>query len=124
MLVRLLIRFVLLALIIGVVAEIVPGIDVHGGFGSLLWIALVFSLVNLILGTILRLLSLPFVIITFGLFLLVIDAALLGLTAWLTSDLDVDGFWSAVLGGFLIALFSWLAELILPIRPRRRAVVS
>jgi putative membrane protein len=124
MLVRLLIRFVLLALIIGVVAEIVPGIDVHGGFGSLLWIALVFSLVNLILGTILRLLSLPFIIITFGLFLLVIDAALLGLTAWLTSDLDVDGFWSAVLGGFLIALFSWLAELILPIRPRRRAVVS
>ncbi|HEY7010835.1 MAG TPA: phage holin family protein [Jatrophihabitantaceae bacterium] len=124
MLVRLLIRFVLLALIIGVVAEVVPGIHVHGGFGSLLWIALIFSLVNLILGTILRLLSLPFIIVTFGLFLLVIDAALLGFTAWLTSDLDVDGFWSAVLGGFLIAIFSWLAELILPIRPRRRQVAS
>jgi putative membrane protein len=123
MLVRLLIRFVLLALIIGVVANIVPGITVDGGFGSLLWIALIFSLVNLILGTILRLLSLPFIIVTFGLFLLVIDAALLGFTAWLTSDLDVDGFWSAVLGGFLIAVFSWLAELILPIRPRRREVV-
>ena len=122
MLVRLLLRFVLLALIIGIVAEIVPGIHVHGGFGSLLWIALIFSLVNLILGTILRLLSLPFIIVTFGLFLLVIDAALLGFTAWLTSDLDVDGFWSAVLGGFLIAIFSWLAELILPIRPRRREV--
>lgn len=123
MLVRLLIRFVLLALIIGLVAEIVSGIHVNGGFGSLLWIALVFSLVNLILGPILRLLTLPFIVVTFGLFLLVIDAALLGLTAWLTSDLDIDGFWWAVLGGFLIAIFSWLAELILPIRPRRRDAV-
>jgi putative membrane protein len=123
MLVRLLIRFVLLALIIGLVAEIVSGIHVNGGFGSLLWIALIFSLVNLILGPILRLLTLPFIVVTLGLFLLVIDAALLGLTAWLTSDLDIDGFWWAVLGGFLIALFSWLAELILPIRPRRREAV-
>jgi putative membrane protein len=124
MLLRLLIRFVVLALIIGLVAEIVPGIHVHGGFGSLLWIAFLFSLVNLILGPIARLLSLPFILVTLGLFLLVIDAALLGLTAAITSHLDIDGFWWAVLGGLLIAIFSWLAELILPVRPRNREAVA
>ena len=118
MLLRLLIRFVLLALIIGLVAAIVQGIHVDGGFGTLLWIALLFSLVNLIVGPILRLLSLPFVVLTLGLFLLVVNAALLGLTAALTSRLDVDGFWNAVLGGLLIAIFSWLAELILPLDDR------
>lgn len=118
MLLRLLIRFVVLALIIGLVAGLLSGIHVHGGFITLLWIALLFSLVNLILGPILRLLSLPFIIVTFGLFLLVIDAALLGLTALLTSRLDIDGFWWAVLGGALIAFFSWLAEIILPLRGR------
>jgi putative membrane protein len=115
MVIKLLIRLVVLALIIGLVAEIVPGIHVHGGFGSLLGIALLFSLVNLIIGPILRLLSLPFIVLTLGLFLLVIDAALLGLTASLTSHLDVDGFWYAVLGGLLIAIFGWLAELLLPL---------
>jgi putative membrane protein len=123
MILRLLIRLVVLALIIGLVAEIVPGIHVHGGFGSLLWIAVVFSIVNLIVGPILRLLSLPFIVLTLGLFLLVIDAALLGLTAWLTNDLDVDGFWYAVLGGLLIAIFSWLAELLLPL-DKRDAIVG
>jgi putative membrane protein len=115
-LLRLLIRFVVLALIIGLVAKIVPGIHVHGGFGSLLWIALLFSLVNLIVGPILHLLSLPLIVLTLGLFLLVVNAALLGLTALLTSQLDIDGFWDAVLGGLLIAVFSWLAELIIPLK--------
>jgi putative membrane protein len=123
-LLRLVIRFVVLALIIGLVAEIVPGIDVHGGFGWLLWIALIFSLVNLILGPLLRLLTLPIIVVTLGLFLLIINAALLGLTALLTSHLDIDGFWPAVLGGLLIAVFSWLAELILPLRRGDRAVVG
>ncbi len=113
--VRVLVRIVVLALIIGLVAEIVGGIHVHGGFVSLLWIAVVFSLVNVILGPIFRLLGLPFIIVTLGLFLLVIDAALLAITAGLTSDLDVDGFWWAVLGGMLIAIFSALAEAVLPL---------
>lgn len=117
---RLLLRLVVLAIIIGLVAWLVSGIHVSGGFPSLLWIAVLFSVVNLILGTILRLLSLPFIILTFGLFLLLINAALLAITAGLSSDLAVDNFWSALLGGFLIAFFSWLAELVLPLRERRR----
>jgi putative membrane protein len=117
---RLAIRLIVVAVIIGIVAAIVPGIHVHGGFVWLLWIALIFSLVNLILGPILHLLSLPLIILTLGLFLLLINAAMLAITAGLTKHLDVDSFGAAVLGGLLIAVFSWLAELILPIRPRRR----
>ena len=114
MIVRLAVRLVVLAAIIYVVARIVPGIHVHGSVVWLLWVALIFSVVNLILGPIFRLLSLPFIIITLGLFLLVVNAGLLAITAALTSHLTVDNFGSAVLGGFLIALFSWLAELLLP----------
>jgi len=126
MLIRLLIRLVILAAIIDIVARIVPGIHVHGSFLWLLWVALIFSVVNLILGPLFKLLSLPFILVTLGLFLLVVNAALLGITAALTSHLTIDNFWSAVLGGFLIALFSSLAELLLPLfgrkeRSRRRA---
>jgi putative membrane protein len=122
MIIRLAIRLVVLAAIIYAVARIVPGIHVHGSVVWLLWVALIFSVVNLILGPIFRLLSLPFIVITLGLFLLVVNAGLLAITATLTSHLDVDNFGSAVLGGFLIALFSWLAELLLPaIRKGRHA---
>lgn len=117
-LIRLLLRLVILALIIGLVAEIVSGIHVNGGFGALLWIALLFSIVNLILSPILHLLSLPLIVLTLGLFLLVINAALLALTAWISSKLSIDNFWDALLGGLLIGLFSWIAELVLPLRRR------
>ena len=115
-LVRIVLRLVVLALIIGLVAKIISGIHVHGGFGALLWIAVLFSLVNLIIGPIIHLFSLPLIILTLGLFLLVVNAALLAITAWLSSHLDVDNFLSAVLGGFLIALFSLIAEMVLPLR--------
>src|SRR4051795_1902257 len=86
-----------------------------GTVGTFLWIALIFAVVNAIIGPIVRLLSLPFVVLTLGLFLLVVNAALLGLTALFTDRLEVDGFLPAVVGGFLIAVFSWIAELLLPL---------
>jgi putative membrane protein len=121
MLARMAVRLLVLAVVIGLVAAIVPGIDVHGGFAWLLWIAMIFSLVNLILGPLFRLLSLPLIILTLGLFLLIVNAALLAITAGLSDHLDVDSFGAAVLGGLLISVFSWLAEVLLPLRrPRRR----
>jgi putative membrane protein len=127
MIIRLAVRLVVLAAIIGVVARIVPGIHVRGGFAWLLWLALLFSVVNLIVGPVFRLLSLPLIVLTLGLFLLVVNAGLLAITAGLSAHLDVDDFGSAVLGGFLIALFSWLAELLLPVvrlATRRRPASS
>lgn len=120
MILRLAVRLVLLAFIIWLVSEIVPGIHTHGGFGWLLWVAVIFAVVNTILGPIFRLISLPFIILTLGLFLLVVNAALLAIVAGLSSHLDVDGFWSAVLGGLLISVFSWLGEVLLPLRLTHR----
>ena len=77
---RLALRLVILAVIIGIVANIISGIHVTGGFGTLLWIAVLFSLVNLIVGPILTLLSLPLIVLTLGLFLIIINAALLAIT--------------------------------------------
>lgn len=94
----------------------VHGIHVTGGFWDYLWTAVLFSVVNLILGPIFRLLALPFIILTLGLFLLVVNAGLLAITAALSPQLSIDSFGSAVLGGLIIAVFSWLAERILPLR--------
>lgn len=121
MLIRLIVRLLVLAVIIGVAAEVVSGIHVHGGFGALLWIAFLFSVVNLILGPLIRVLSFPLIVLTLGLFLLVINACLLALVAGLSSHLDIDNFLSAFLGALIITVFSWLAELLIPVlRPRRQ----
>lgn len=124
MLIRLIVRLVVLAGIIAAVAGLVPGIEINGGFGAALWIAVLFSLVNLILGPIFTLISLPLILLTLGLFLLVVNAALLAITAGLSSHLDIDSFWAALLGGLLIAVFSFLAELVLPLRSRHAERVA
>ena len=117
-------RVVVLAVIIYVVTRLVQGISVdsaggrYGEAGTYLWVALLFAVVNAIVGPVIRLLSLPFVVLTLGLFLLVVNAALLGLTAALSDRFSVDCFVPAVLGGLLIAVFSWIAELLLPLKVR------
>ena len=100
--------------------DVLPGLRVQpnpngplGEFGTYLWIALIFGLVNAIVGPVLRLLSLPFVLLTLGLFLLVINAALLGLTAALSDRLTIDGFGTAVIGGLILAIASWVADQLL-----------
>jgi putative membrane protein len=84
-----------------------------GSAGTYLWIGLIFGVVNAIVGPVIRLLSLPFVVLTLGLFLLVVNAALLGLTALLTDRLTVDGFVTAVIGGLILAVVSWAADQLL-----------
>jgi putative membrane protein len=118
-------RVVVLAVIFYAVTELYSGIRVLGNpdaplgvTGSYLWIALLFAVVNSLVGPVLRLLSAPFVVLTLGLFLLVVNAALLGLTVALTDRLEVDGIRAAIVGGFLIAVFSWIAELLLPLKVR------
>lgn len=125
-LVRFALRVVVLAVIIYVVSQyFVSGITVtanpegtFGETGTFLWVALLFAVVNSIVGPVIRLLALPFVVLTLGLFLLVVNAALLGITAAISDRLQVDGFWTAIVGGFLIAVFSWIAELVLPLKVR------
>ena len=100
--------------------DVLPGLDIVpnpegplGEFGTYLWIALIFGVVNAVVGPVLRLLSLPFVLLTLGLFLLVINAALLGLTAALTDRLTIDGFVTALLGGLILAIAGWIFDQVL-----------
>ena len=94
--------------------EVLPNPDGPlGEYGTYLWIGLIFGVVNAIVGPVLRLLSLPFVLITLGLFLLVINAALLGLTAAITDRLTIDGIGTAILGGLILAVAGWAADQVL-----------
>ncbi|HEX6249229.1 MAG TPA: phage holin family protein [Nocardioidaceae bacterium] len=84
---------------------------------ALALVALIFGVINAFVAPILKLLSLPFIILTLGLFLLVINAAMLLLTSWIAGELglgfEVDGFWTAVLGALVITIASWLIEAVL-----------
>jgi putative membrane protein len=82
---------------------VVPGITVHGGVGTYLWVALLFGLINSIFGSIIKVLTFPVSIVTFGLFLFVVNAAMLSLTARWSEKLDVNGFWSALFASLIIS---------------------
>src|SRR6266576_1113336 len=83
------VRWLILSIAVGVAAELVPGIR-YGGAIDILIVAAVLGVLNLYLRPIFTLISLPLTIVTLGLFLIVINAILLGLAAWLTDILGVD----------------------------------
>jgi putative membrane protein len=118
--IRFLVKVVLMAVVFFFVARYVPGITVIQNPNAVLglsitfvWLALLFAVVNAILRPVFKLLSLPFLLLTLGLFYLVINAALLGITAALSTRLDVDGFGAAIIAGFILALASWAFDLVL-----------
>jgi putative membrane protein len=101
-----------LAAAIGLTAAIVPSVDVDGGFFTLLWVALLFGLVNALIGPLLRLISLPLTMMTFGLFALVVNAVLLALTAGLSDNLEVGGFLGSIVAALLISIFATLISMV------------
>ena len=99
---RLLIRWAALAISFWVATALVPGIEVTGGPGTYLWVALLFGLLNVTLGSLLKLLTLPAVILTLGMFIIVVNAAILMLV-W-SDKFEVNGFWSAVFASIIISV--------------------
>lgn len=85
---------------------IVPGITIDDGVTTYLWVALLFGLINSIFGSIIKVLTFPVSIVTFGLFLLVINAAMLSLTARWSDKLEVNGFWSALFASLIISVIT------------------
>lgn len=105
--VKIIIRLLINAFALWLAARYVPGIAfAEGKVTSILLAALVFGLVNAFLKPIFKLFSLPLVIFTLGLFALVINTALLAITALVLDDLTIDGFVPAFLGALLIAVVS------------------
>ena len=115
---RLLARFLVIAAAVWVVAAVVPGVSVREGVESYLVIALVFAAVNLLVKPLLTLLSFPLLLLTLGLFLIVINAAMLGLTAALTDRLTIDGIGAAVLASLVISAVTWVGDTLLGLKKR------
>ncbi|HEX4495112.1 MAG TPA: phage holin family protein [Thermoanaerobaculia bacterium] len=92
-------------------AYLVPGITYTGSLPALLLVGLVIGLINLIVKPIVTVFSLPLIVLTLGLFYLLINGMMLYLAAWLLPHhLQVSGCGAAILGGLVIALVNWLVR--------------
>jgi putative membrane protein len=114
MLRSLLIRWLALAIAFGITAWLLSGMDVSGGFGTYLWLALLFGVVNAVIGTILRLITIPLRVITLGLFSIVINAFLLQILDWISDRFTIDHFfWTAIWGAIILSVVGFLLDLLL-----------
>ena len=87
----------------------VPGIQVHGVW-TLLGAALLLGVVNAVVRPLFVVLTFPITIVTLGLFLLVVNAAMLGLVAWVFDNFTIAGFWPALFGAIVVGVTGWLAS--------------
>lgn len=106
--VRFLLRVLINAVAIYVVAHVVPGIEVKSPLTAL-GAGLVLGLINAIVRPVLVVLTFPITVLTLGLFLLVLNGLCLWLASLVVDGFVVDGFWAAVLGALLISVVSWIA---------------
>ena len=111
---RLILKLLVNAAALWVAGELITGIDLVGDFWTILFVALIFGLVNTFIKPILAFLSFPVIILSLGLFALIINAAMLGLTAALTDALSIENFWSAILGAVVISIVSALLNTFVP----------
>jgi putative membrane protein len=85
---------------------------------TLLVVGVLFGVVNAVVRPVVRFFSFPFILLTLGLLIFVINALMLMLTGWLSEQLglgfSVDGFWTAIVGALVISVVSWCLELVLP----------
>jgi len=115
---KLILRIVITMCALYVATRMVPGISTDGGLLALAGVALVFAVVNEIVKPIVSILSLPFVVVTLGLFLLVINALMLWLTSKVSGALGlgfhVQGFAAAFWGAIVISIVSMLLHVLIP----------
>ena len=112
-LVPLLVGWAILAAAFAVTSWLLSGIEVSGGFWAYLWVSALFGIVNAIIGTVLRILTLPLTLITLGLFSVVVNALLLKITDALTSHFTIDEFWwTAIWAAIILAAVSALLDVI------------
>jgi len=110
-------RWAINAIALYVAVQFVAGINFVGSWTGLLWLALIIGLLNALVRPVLKLLTFPLIILTLGLFTVVINTIVLMLTSSIGQafnlGLTVDGFWSALLGSIVISLVSVVLSLIL-----------
>ena len=102
-------RLLITALGLWAARAIVPGITITG-WGNLLIAALLLGIVNAVIRPVLIILTLPFTILTLGLFILVVNGISLAMVAWVMPGFTVSGLWAATLGAIVVGLTSWFAS--------------
>jgi putative membrane protein len=126
--VRFLIWVIVNALALAAATYVLPGITLTAATSedravSLLLVAIVFGVVNAVVRPVVKFVSFPFIILTLGLLVFVINALMLLLTSWVSGQaglgFHVDGFWTAVLGGLVVMVATWILEVLLPDGRRR-----
>jgi putative membrane protein len=111
---RFILRWAINAAALYAAIAILPGIDLPAGASwlSLIWLALIFGLVNALFRPLLKFLTCPLILLTLGLFVLVINTLLFALTGWIGNQFGVGfvladpWFWNAFLGGLIVSLIS------------------
>ena len=116
-------RHLLLRLIVNAIALFaatqigIPGLRFDGDWKTIVVVAFIFGLVNALIRPLLTLLTCPLVLLTLGLFTLVINALMLALTGWLAEQAHlgfvVDGFWAAFVGALVVSIVSWVLTLLI-----------
>jgi len=127
--VKLVIRWLINFLALFAAAWLVPGITVDGASGWTVFaiMAIILGLVNAILRPLLKLLTCPLILLTLGLFTLVINGFTLWLSSWIAVNwfrvgFYVDGFWAAFLGGLVVSIVSLILSAILMDKDEKRRV--
>ncbi|HEX8731636.1 MAG TPA: phage holin family protein [Ktedonobacterales bacterium] len=116
---RIIVGIIVNGLAIGITAAVLPGIHIQPfGIETLLVLGLVFGIINALVRPVVSLLSLPITILTLGLFQLVLNALLLYLGSLFVSNLKIDNFWWALLGGIVMgivgAILEWFFKRFIP----------
>jgi putative membrane protein len=121
-----LIRVVVNGIALWIAALLLDGIDLAEGEGewttkltTIVLVALVFGVINALIKPIVKLLSLPFIILTLGLFTFVVNAFMLQITEWVSDAVGLsfridEFFWDAILGAVVITFVSWVLNVVLP----------
>jgi putative membrane protein len=102
-------RLLVIAVGLLIASGLVRGIRFEG-FPALFFAALVLGCVNAVIRPVVVLMTIPFTIVTLGLFLFVVNAAMLGLTAFLVPGFFVAGFWSALFGSLIVSITGMFAS--------------
>lgn len=115
------VRFIVQGVVTGVglwlASVVVPGVDFTGQW-SLILAAVLLGVVNAIVRPVLTLVTFPLTVVTFGLFLLVVNAATIGLTAVLLNGFVVNGFWAGIGAAVVTGAVSWVAGSLIQDSPR------
>jgi putative membrane protein len=116
-------RLLVVAIGLWAASELVPGIHVHGAW-TFLGAAFMLGIVNAVVRPLAILLTLPATVLTLGVFLLVINAGMLALVAWMFDNFTIDGFWAALFGSIVVSITGWLGSYFIGPRGRVEVIVT